>query len=71
MNGTIKFESVYMCPSSVLDRLNPLLENHIEREIVLSECGTIDGKTRVVRAHTDFRLILGMSQEAGGPVQRK
>jgi midasin (ATPase involved in ribosome maturation) len=65
----LHLENVNFCPSSVLDRLNPLME--IGGELVLTECGINDdengtaGTSRVIKAHPNFRLFLSMNPAFG------
>jgi len=65
----IHLENVNLCSSSVLDRLNPLLESG--GELVLTECGIEDdngssrGSSRVVRPHPNFRIFLSMNPSFG------
>jgi len=61
-------ENVNLCPSSVLDRLNPVMENN--GELLMAECGVQKDenaqlKHRVVKAHPNFRLFLTMDPEHG------
>jgi len=71
----LHFKNVNYCPSSVLDRLNPLMESG--GELVLTECGASsngevgDGAAcRVVKSHPNFRLFLSMDPGAAGEVSR-
>jgi len=65
----LHLENVNFCPSSVLDRLNPLME--IGGELVLTECGIdgdengIGGTSRVIKPHPNFRLFLSMNPAFG------
>jgi AAA ATPase containing von Willebrand factor type A (vWA) domain len=65
----LHLENVNFCPSSVLDRLNSLLE--IGGNLVLTECGTSNdggnsnGTPRIVKPHPDFRLFLSMNPAFG------
>eukprot|EP00979_Chaetoceros_neogracilis_P011124 scaffold2695_cov256-Chaetoceros_neogracile.AAC.6 len=65
----LHLENVNFCPSSVLDRLNPLME--IGGELVLTECGINDdengigGTSRVITPHPNFRLFLSMNPAFG------
>ena len=60
-----------LCPSSVLDRLNPVMEPG--GYLLLAECGADDHATssnhREVRSHPDFRVFLSMNP-AHGEVSR-
>ena len=66
----LHLENVNFCPSSVLDRLNPLMETG--GELVLTECGIDDdvanggfGTSRVIKPHPNFRLFLSMNPSFG------
>jgi len=58
------------CPSSVLDRLNPLME--FGGQLVITECGIADddqeAKPRVIKPHPNFRLFLSMNPNSHGEV---
>eukprot|EP00934_Nitzschia_sp_Nitz4_P000670 Nitzschia sp. Nitz4//scaffold122_size67431//7852//24798//NITZ4_006082-RA/size67431-snap-gene-0.19-mRNA-1//1//CDS//3329534394//670//frame0 len=60
-------DNVNLCPSSVLDRLNSVMERN--GELVLSECGTLEdnGSTshRVIQPHQNFRVFLCMDAAQG------
>lgn len=61
-------ENVNLCPSSVLDRLNPVMEN--DGELLMAECGvqkddTSKLKHRVIKAHRNFRIFLSMDPDHG------
>lgn len=69
----LHLENVNYCSSSVLDRLNPLME--FGGELVLTECGlsddsSLDAKPRVVNPHKNFRLFLSMNPSSHGEVSR-
>ena len=64
----LHLENVNLCSSSVLDRLNPLMEP--DGVLLLSECGikgkdNPKGKSRVVKPHPNFRLFLSMNSARG------
>jgi MoxR-like ATPase len=64
----LHLENVNLCPASVLDRLNPLLED--DGKLVLSECLVSDkdkGESgqKVVKPHPNFRIFLSMNAEMG------
>jgi MoxR-like ATPase len=65
----IHLENVNLCPASVLDRLNPVMEQ--DGELLLTECGVQDSGEikgaghRVVKQHPDFRIFLSMNPEHG------
>jgi MoxR-like ATPase len=68
----LNLENVNFCPSSVLDRLNPLMET--DGVLVLTECGIQEdannnGTSRVVKPHPNFRLFLS-TNPAFGEVSR-
>lgn len=56
-------DNANLCSSSVLDRLNSLLEPNGILSIN-EHCGT-DGEPRIVRAHPDFRIFLTMDPRFG------
>ena len=56
-----------LCPPTVLDRLNPVLEQN--GKLLVNECGLVEGKPRVVVPHPNFRLFLTM-EPANGEVSR-
>jgi hypothetical protein len=68
----LHLENVNFCPSSVLDRLNPLME--FGGELVMTECGISDedqnSKPRVIKPHPNFRLFLSMNPGSHGEVSR-
>ena len=68
----LHLENVNFCPSSVLDRLNPLME--FGGELVMTECGISDdtqnAKSRVIKPHHNFRLFLSMNPNSHGEVSR-
>ncbi len=64
----LHLENVNLCSSSVLDRLNPLMES--DGVLVLTECGIQEngihqGKTRIVKPHANFRLFLSTNPSFG------
>ena len=64
----LHLENVNFCSSSVLDRLNPLME--FGGKLVLTECGSSDSDmhqsgSRVVEPHPNFRLFLSMNPSSG------
>jgi hypothetical protein len=65
-------ENVNFCPSSVLDRLNPLME--FGGCLVVTECGITgtgrDAQPRVIKPHPNFRLFLSMDPHSHGEVSR-
>lgn len=65
-------ENVNLCPSSVLDRLNSVMEK--DGVLLLSECGTGGGgegssSHRLIRPHPNFRVFLTMNP-ANGEISR-
>ena len=64
VNGDwLLLDNVNFCSPNVLDRLNPLFEK--DGELLISECGMIDGEPRIVKPHPDFRCFLIMNPEFG------
>lgn len=59
----ILLDNVNFCSSSVLDRLNSLMETG--GELLINECGVINGKLRVVKPHPNFRIFLAMDAQYG------
>ncbi|KAL5010016.1 hypothetical protein ScPMuIL_012321, partial [Solemya velum] len=56
-------DNVNFCSSSVLDRLNALLEPG--GELVVNERGVVDGHIPTIKPHPDFRLFLIMDPKYG------
>ncbi|EQC37386.1 hypothetical protein SDRG_04990 [Saprolegnia diclina VS20] len=56
-------DNVNFCSASVLDRLNSLLE--INGELLVNECGVVNGNLRVVKPHKNFRIFLAMDAQFG------
>ncbi|KAI9366170.1 P-loop containing nucleoside triphosphate hydrolase protein [Zopfochytrium polystomum] len=56
-------DNVNLCSSSVLDRLNSLLEPN--GTLILSERGLVNGAVKVVSPHPDFRLFMTMDPRFG------
>lgn len=63
----LHLENVNLCSSSVLDRLNPLMEP--DGVLVLTECGikgeNSKGQSRIVKPHPNFRLFLSTNPSHG------
>ncbi|GLE05581.1 hypothetical protein PINS_up014613 [Pythium insidiosum] len=59
----ILLDNVNFCSSSVLDRLNSLLETG--GDLLINECGVVNGKLRVIKPHSNFRLFLAMDPQYG------
>ena len=59
------FENANICNPSILDRLNPLLEEG-NQTMVINEQGLDDATQglRVVKAHSDFRAIFVLSKKS-------
>jgi midasin (ATPase involved in ribosome maturation) len=60
----LHLEGVNLCPSSVLDRLNSVMEK--DGHLLLSECGTQSGDGdstghRIIKPHPNFRVFLSMN----------
>lgn len=56
--GWVLLDNANMCPATVLDRLNPLLEP--AGCLLLNEAGGGEGAPRGLRPHPGFRLILAL-----------
>uniref|UniRef100_M4C1N6 Midasin n=1 Tax=Hyaloperonospora arabidopsidis (strain Emoy2) TaxID=559515 RepID=M4C1N6_HYAAE len=56
-------DNVNFCSSSVLDRLNSLMETG--GEMLINECGITNGKLRIIRPHKNFRMFLAMDPQYG------
>lgn len=61
----LHLENVNLCSSSVLDRLNPIMEPG--GELLLTETGTqgSEDSHRSMKPHPDFRLFLSMNPDRG------
>ncbi|KAG7383928.1 AAA ATPase midasin [Phytophthora pseudosyringae] len=59
----VLLDNVNFCSSSVLDRLNALMETG--GEMLINECGIINGKLRVIKPHKNFRIFLAMDSQYG------
>ncbi|ETP42508.1 hypothetical protein F442_10595 [Phytophthora nicotianae P10297] len=59
----VLLDNVNFCSSSVLDRLNSLMETG--GEMLINECGIINGKLRVIKPHKNFRMFLAMDPQYG------
>ena len=64
----LHLENVNLCPASVLDRLNPVMEE--DGELLLTECAVKDSASNgtnheVVKQHPHFRVFLSMNPENG------
>ena len=59
-------ENANLCSPTVLDRLNPVLEDGSDGgTLLINECGLVDGKPRIVHAHPGFRIFLVMDPSFG------
>ncbi|CCE86035.1 Piso0_005679 [Millerozyma farinosa CBS 7064] len=56
-------DNANLCSSSVLDRLNSLLET--DGKLLMNECTSEDGQARVLEPHPKFRLFLTMDPKFG------
>jgi MoxR-like ATPase len=61
-------QNANLCSSSVLDRLNPVMEP--DGSLLLAECGStdddgVDATHRHVRCHPDFRIFLSVDPDHG------
>ncbi|KAJ3407421.1 AAA ATPase midasin, partial [Chytridiales sp. JEL 0842] len=59
----ILLDNANTCPSSVLDRLNSLMERG--GVLLINERGLINGDVEVVRPHKNFRIFLTMDPQNG------
>lgn len=63
----LHLENANLCTSSVLDRLNPLME--VGGELILTECGAFGDDNasgaRIIKPHPNFRLFLSMKPSLG------
>jgi len=58
------FENANLCNPSILDRLNPLLEEG-NNSLCINEQGLIEGdKLRDIKAHANFRAIFVISEHS-------
>ena len=48
-----------LCSTSVLDRLDPLLEPNVQ--LVLNERGLVNGELQIVKPHPDFQIFMSMN----------
>ena len=64
----VLIDNVNFCSPSVLDRLNPLLEEGAT-SFEINERGLVDGSVKSVRRHPDFRLFMAMDP-ANGEISR-
>jgi hypothetical protein len=56
-------DNVNLCSSSVLDRLNSLLETN--GTLAINERGLINGEIKVIKPHPNFRLFMAMDPKHG------
>lgn len=59
----ILLDNVNLCSSSVLDRLNSLLE--VGGNLTINERGLIDGEIKVISPHPNFRIFMAMDPTHG------
>ena len=59
----VLLDNANLCNPTVLDRLSSLAEPN--GVLHLNECGELDGKPRVVRPHSEFRLFLAYDPKHG------
>ncbi|EGC33347.1 hypothetical protein DICPUDRAFT_154614 [Dictyostelium purpureum] len=59
----ILIDNVNFCNPTVLDRLNPLLEQ--DGVLMLNERGMVDGQVKVIKPHKNFRIFLTMDDRKG------
>ncbi|KAI8894601.1 P-loop containing nucleoside triphosphate hydrolase protein [Globomyces pollinis-pini] len=59
----ILIDNVNMCSSSVLDRLNSLLE--VGGLLAINERGLVDGEVKIVKPHENFRMFMAMDPRQG------
>jgi MoxR-like ATPase len=59
----ILLDNVNLCPSSVLDRLNSLLETG--GFLMVNERGLVDGEVQIVYPHHNFRLFMTLNPSYG------
>ncbi|KAI5949267.1 hypothetical protein KGF57_004866 [Candida theae] len=56
-------DNANLCPPSVLDRLNSLLETN--GTLIVNECTLANGEPRVIKPHPNFRLFLTVDPKYG------
>jgi midasin (ATPase involved in ribosome maturation) len=59
----ILVDNVNFCNPTVLDRLNPLLENN--GVLMVNERGLVNGEVKVITPHPNFRIFLAMDPHNG------
>ena len=59
----VLLDNANLCNPTVLDRLNAVLEPN--GTLYLNECGSVDGKPRVIKPHPNFRLFLAYNPVHG------
>ena len=60
---SLHLKNVNLCPASILDRLNSVLEPN--GFLMLAENGATDPSDTIVRCHPNFRVFLSMNPEYG------
>ena len=69
--GWVLLDAANLCPATVLDRLNPLLEQPGGCLLLNEAGGGSDGTPRALRPHAAFRLILALDPRcASRPLPR-
>ena len=59
----ILIDNLNLCSSSVLDRLNSLLE--IDGSLAINERGLVNGDIQIIRPHPNFRIFMAMDPKYG------
>ena len=59
----ILLDNVNLCSSSVLDRLNSLLE--VNGVLTLNERGLVNGEIKIITPHSNFRIFMAMDPKYG------
>ncbi|KAJ3293014.1 AAA ATPase midasin [Rhizoclosmatium sp. JEL0117] len=59
----ILIDNANMCPASVLDRLNHLLEPN--GVLIVNERGLVNGQIKVIQPHPNFRMFMTMDPHLG------
>ncbi|KAJ3134538.1 AAA ATPase midasin [Physocladia obscura] len=59
----ILIDNANMCPASVLDRLNHLLEPN--GVLIVNERGLVNGQVKIIHPHKNFRMFMTMDPQQG------
>ncbi|KAJ3248142.1 AAA ATPase midasin [Chytriomyces hyalinus] len=59
----ILIDNANMCPASVLDRLNHLLEPN--GVLIINERGLVNGEIKVIKPHPNFRMFMTVDPQVG------